>query len=157
MKAGVILTGFLMVVSGCLPTTDYDSGSRRYDNQQQPVQQQTFGEPSRIGPPARVAPSRPVPAEPQIVIDQLKWYKKPTFTSRGALEFLGTVTNWGTTSARYVKVQVLFYDAAGNLLTTESTYCEPHHIAAGGIATFKGWADYFPNAETCRAYLTSSD
>jgi len=89
--------------------------------------------------------------------DQLKWYKKPTFGSRGALEFLGTVANWGATSARYVKVQVLFYDAAGNLLTTESTYCDPHHIASGGIATFKGWADYFPNAETCRAYLTSSD
>jgi len=53
MKADAVLIGFVLALTGCLPITDYDSGPREY----RPVQQQTFGEPSRIGAPEPQLPA----------------------------------------------------------------------------------------------------
>lgn len=57
--------------------------------------------------------------------------------SIGYLHVVGTVTNTGSSTARYVEVIVTFRDAAGNAVATTFTFTSPTDLDAGASGSFE--------------------
>jgi len=156
IAAGVILAvGFLAVLPWLLAGGCLAGLMLSHPNQPPPPEavprQATYRPSSRPS----VAPSVPIPAPgPGISIIDWTWRKKPDFAIDGTIEYLGKVINTGTAPASFIRANVVLYDYQRNILTTDFTYCHPLTIQPGESATFKGYADYFDQAQTCELSVT---
>jgi hypothetical protein len=61
------------------------------------------------------------------------------------LHIRGQVQNTGTTPAEFVKLVVTFYNASGNVVSTDFTYTTLDTIPAGETSPFETGTDYWPN------------
>ncbi len=110
------------------------------------------GAPESTGQPQRQQPATRTGV--QVAVVDWTWRKRPDFGGDGALEYVGEVANTGNRQVGFVEVHVSFYDAQGNILTVDSTYCQPYNLNPGEHGLFKAWADYYPQAQTCQIRLT---
>ena len=62
--------------------------------------------------------------------------------SLGFCHVVGEVTNYGSTTARWVELIATFYDEAGNVVGTASAFTDPEHIPPGSTAPYEiVWID----------------
>ena len=68
-----------------------------------------------------------------------------SYADGGWLHVRGEVKNVGATQAKFVKIVVTLYDAAGNVVGVDYTFTDLDVIPAGGTSPFETGTDHWPN------------
>lgn len=140
------LVGVLAFICG--PATTPARSASREESSFRPADRGTSITPTTI-PPRSAASSaaQPVSMAPQVRVTNWTWRSQQYIEH--SYEYLGQVQNVGSGEARFVRVQVAFYDAQRNIIETDDTYCDPSTLPPGGVGLFHGYATCTTPPATC--------
>lgn len=156
--AGLVvnLVGTLALVTGAASTSARSTS--REDSSSHPADREATITPAPSPAGSSVAPAaQPASMTPQVRVTNWTWRSQQYLEH--SYEYLGQVQNVGSGEARSVRVQVAFYDAQGDILETDDTYCDPSTLPPGGVGLFHGYATCTMPPATCdiRPLWRSSD